>query len=76
MLIRQRNGAYVRGSDFSAMNEAEHALQRALFCLNRGALTDSVAHAERATALLPGNGFAPLLLGVAIEISRQPNCAR
>jgi tetratricopeptide (TPR) repeat protein len=54
------------GERFSATNEAEHALRCALSCLNSGALADSVAYAETAIALMPGNGFAHMLLGIAL----------
>jgi Tfp pilus assembly protein PilF len=57
------------------VNEAEHALQRALSCLNGGALAESVAHAERAVALVPGNGFAHLLLGVALARAGKRDAA-
>jgi Flp pilus assembly protein TadD len=52
-------------------NEARHALERALHSLNKGFMADTVAYAERAIALEPDNGFAHMLLGVALTRAGQ-----
>jgi tetratricopeptide (TPR) repeat protein len=50
-------------------------LQHALSCLNHGALADCIAYAERASALMPGNGFAHMVLGVALASSGKRDAA-
>jgi len=50
-------------------------LQRALSCLDRGALADCIAYAERASALVPDNGFARMVLGVALASAGKRDAA-
>lgn len=66
---RPRNGSGVN------RNEADQALQHALSCLNRGALADCIAYAERAVALTPANGFAHMVLGVALASAGKRDAA-
>jgi tetratricopeptide (TPR) repeat protein len=56
-------------------NEAKHALDRAVFCLNNGLPGDTVAYAEHAIALAPDNGFAHMVLGVALTQVDQGDAA-
>jgi tetratricopeptide (TPR) repeat protein len=56
-------------------NEADQALQHALACLNRGALADCIAYTERAIALVAGNGFAHMVLGVALAQAGKRDAA-